>query len=201
MRGMRTFLLSSLVLALAACGFHPRQNLALPEDLGPVRVTSRNAYSPLVNGLSRALERSGAQIADESDTAPESGGAAAESGDIAPESGSTAPASGGTASLRILSEQMTFGPLSLDNVSRVREYVTTFTVSFQFDDSQGQALVPRQQVALSRDFAYDSSQPIGTPAEQEVIEEELRRDMVAAILRRIDAAMRARQESSARSAD
>lgn len=188
MRGMRTFLLLSFVLALAACGFHRRENLALPEDLGPVRVSSRNVYSPLVNGLSRALARSGAQIADGSTG-------------TAPESTATAPGSTGTASLRILSERMGFGPLSLDNVSRVREYVSTFTVSFQFDDAQGQPLVPRQQVVLSREFAYDSSAPIGTPAEQEVIEEELRRDMVAAILRRIDAAMRVRQESAAGSAD
>jgi LPS-assembly lipoprotein len=50
--------------------------------------------------------------------------------------------------------------------------------------------VPRQRVEISRDFTYDAGASIGTPAEQELIESELRRDMQAAILRRLDAALR-----------
>ena len=45
----------ALVLALSACGFHLREALELPPDLGPVRVVSVDRYSPLAESLSQSL--------------------------------------------------------------------------------------------------------------------------------------------------
>ena len=39
-----------LLLLLAGCGFHLRDALLLPADLGPLRVVARDADSPLVLG-------------------------------------------------------------------------------------------------------------------------------------------------------
>lgn len=40
-----------LVLGLTACGFHLRDALLLPADLGPLQVTARDQYSALVLDL------------------------------------------------------------------------------------------------------------------------------------------------------
>ena len=45
---------------------------------------------------------------------------------------------------------------------------------------------------LSREYSYDINASAGSPAEQELIQRELRRDMQAAILRRLDVVLRAK---------
>ena len=58
---MTRFLLALvLTTTLAGCGFHLRNKIALPSDLGPVRVTASSAsYSALVTSLSRGLQAAG----------------------------------------------------------------------------------------------------------------------------------------------
>lgn len=95
------------------------------------------------------------------------------------------------AELRLSGERLRTRPLTVDRSARVREYEVTYRVDFELRDADGEVRVPRQRVEISRDFTYDAGASIGTPAEQELIESELRRDMQAAILRRLDAALRA----------
>ena len=49
-----------LVLVLTGCGFHLRNAIVLPADLGPVRVDARDPYSPLADSLELGLQRAGA---------------------------------------------------------------------------------------------------------------------------------------------
>lgn len=157
----RHLLFAAIAVLLTACGFQPRRALTLPPDLGAVQVESGDRYSRLADGLARSLERVGAD------------------------------AGTGRARLRIVSEQWSEGPLSTDAAARIREYVTRYSVQFELIDAAGATRVPRETVELSREYAFDATASFGTPAEQEVIREELQRDMVAAILRRIDASLRA----------
>jgi outer membrane lipopolysaccharide assembly protein LptE/RlpB len=53
-----------LALLVSACGFHLRNALTLPPDLGPVRVESRDPYSPLALSLQQALRRAGAEVVE-----------------------------------------------------------------------------------------------------------------------------------------
>ena len=57
-----------LVLVLSACGFHLRNKIALPDDLGPVLVTSTTQYSPLADAVAIGLRNSGAIAAAEGQT-------------------------------------------------------------------------------------------------------------------------------------
>ena len=161
-------LLASLVLlltvaALAACGFKPRQSAGFGPSLGPVQVSGAAEGSPLADGLRRALDRAG----------------------------SVAPAEGQpSARLRILADRFGEGPVSVDRFARIREYQTRYTVDFQLTAQDGQVLVPRQTVELVREYSYDATRAAGSGEEQEVVREELQREMVSAILRRIDAALR-----------
>jgi len=74
----------------------------------------------------------------------------------------------------------------------VREYVSRYRVDFEVTDAAGAVLVERQSIELSREYSYDINASAGSPAEQELIQRELRRDMQAAILRRLDIVLRAK---------
>ncbi|KAF1725338.1 LPS-assembly lipoprotein LptE [Pseudoxanthomonas japonensis] len=181
---MIRFRLPILVLALAllaGCGFHLRNKIALPADLGPVRVTSSsNSYSALVTSLSRGLQAAGgtlaAQIGDE--------GAVAASGTR-------------VATLRVVSERWGDLPIAVDQFGRSQEYTLRYAVVFVFKHADGTDLVPQQVVELSRDYVSQPDNATGTTTEREVLADELRREMAASILRRIDGVVRSGQVNAA----
>jgi LPS-assembly lipoprotein len=162
---LRALTLVALPLALASCGFHLRDALLLPDDLGPVRVVSRDPYSPLGQSLSEALDRAGAT-----------------------------PAAGGVvdnvATLQILSERWESTPLSVDQFGRAQEFTLRYAVVFRLRRADATDLVPQQVIELSRDYISVPTNSSGTESEREILSRELRRDMAASILRRIDAASR-----------
>ena len=154
-----------LVLALSACGFHLRDALQLPPDLGPLRVQAPDPYSPLAESLSKALARAGATPAGEGATQ--------------------------VATLRVLSEKWGNMPLSVDAFGRAQEYTLRYAVFFRLTRADGSILVPQQALELSRDYVSAVSNTIGTESEREILANEMRREMVSSILRRIDAVTRA----------
>jgi len=153
------------VLALSACGFHLRDALQLPPDLGPLLVQSRDPYSPLAISLSEALERAGATPAAEGDT--------------------------NVATLNIVSEKWGNTPLSVDEFGRAQEYTLRYAVFFRLTRADGSIVVPQQALELSRDYISSARNSIGTDSEREILAKEMRREMVSSILRRIDAVARA----------
>lgn len=151
---------------LVACGFQPRGALQVPPDVGPLRVDSRDPYNPVAAGLTRALQRADVLAPQGTDER--------------------------TGVLRLVGERWIDGPLLVDDTARVREWATRYIVTFELRGVDGEAVMPRQTIELSREYAYDATAAFGTDEEQEVIREELQRDMVAAILRRVDAALGSR---------
>jgi LPS-assembly lipoprotein len=160
---MRVLFLLLAALALAGCGFHPRAQLQLPATLSPLVVETADPYSPLGLELAATLERAG-----------------------------IAPGVAGTpsAALKITAEDWNTSPLTVDQLARVREYITRYRVQFAVVDATGAVLVESQTIELSREYTYDITASAGSPAEQELIQRELRRDMQAAILRRLDVVLR-----------
>lgn len=157
---IRSLLPLTLALALSACGFHLRGKIALPADLGPVRVVSNIAYSPLAEALARGLRDSGAIPAQE--------GAA------------------GVATLQVLSERWDDQPISIDQFGRGQEFSLRYAAIFVFRRADGSVLVPQQAVELARDYVSPPLNVTGTTTEREIIADELRREMASAILRRVD---------------
>jgi LPS-assembly lipoprotein len=153
-----------LALALAACGFHPRTHTVLPTALGPTSVVAADPYSPIAEELAASLERAGVPMVD---------------------------AAGKGSVLRIVRERFEVDPLAVDEFARAREYQMTYRVDFSLQGPDGKPLLKPQTVELKREYSYDANASIGSPAEAELIQRELRRDMEAAILRRIEYALRA----------
>ena len=157
--------LTALVLAvsLTGCGFHLRDALTLPQDLGPVRVLASDPYSPLAQSLADGLQRAGAQAAP-------------------------ADAGEGVATLQVVTEQWADTPISHDQFGRAQEFSLRYAVTFTLRRADGSAAVPQQAVELARDYLAPAVDSIGKASERELLVRELRRDMAVAILRRVDAA-------------
>jgi LPS-assembly lipoprotein len=154
----------ALTLAVSACGFHLRSALELPADMGPVRVVSADRYSPLAESLAQALTRAGATPATE-DTDD-------------------------ATVLDLLGEQWGDRPIALDELGRAQEYSLRYAVTFEVRKPDGTTPVPRQTIELARDYVSNPVQSIGTEGEREILQGEMRREMVASVLRRLDAVAR-----------
>ena len=158
--------LAPLILAatlLTGCGFHLRNALNLPANLGPVRVLASDPYSALAEDLTNGLARAGAQAA-------------------------AADASEGVATLQVVSEQWADTAISHDQFGRAQEFTLRYAVIFSMRRADDSVVVPQQAVELGRDYLASPVDSIGKASERELLVRELRRDMAAAILRRVDAA-------------
>ena len=159
----RLAILALSAALLSGCGFHLRNALNLPADLGPVRVLAADRYSPLGDLLAEGLQRAGAQAAP-------------------------AEASEGVATLQVISEQWADTPISHDQFGRAQEFTLRYAVIFSMRRADDSIVVPQQAVELGRDYLAPAVDSIGKASERELLVRELRRDMAAAILRRVDAA-------------
>ena len=160
-RRLATFILATALLS--GCGFHLRNALTLPQDLGPVRVLASDPYSPLAQSLADGLQRAGAQAAP-------------------------VDASEGVATLQVVTEQWADTPISHDQFGRAQEFSLRYAVIFTLRRADGSTAVPQQAVELARDYLAPAVDSIGKASEREMLVRELQRDMAAAILRRVDAA-------------
>jgi LPS-assembly lipoprotein len=160
-----------LLLGLTACGFHLRDALLLPPDLGPLRVAARDPDSALAMALQQSLARAGATMA------------AADATDAA--------------ALNVVGERWGNTPISVDQFGRAQEFTLRYAVIFNLRRADGSDLVPQQAIELSRDYISVPTRSIGTEGEREILARELRRDMVSSILRRVDAVSRMSQAPAA----
>lgn len=151
-------LLVLLLVGLSACGFAPRREFVVPAELGPIRVLGADAFSRLADRLATALARAGAE--------PEVAGAP-------------------STTVRILAERWNQGPLTVDAAARVQEFLISYAVDYEVLAPDGSTRIPRQTVELHRDFTFDTAQALGTPGEQEVVRDELARNMPAALMRQL----------------
>ncbi|MDR6992036.1 LPS assembly lipoprotein LptE [Luteimonas sp. 3794] len=174
MRTLRPVFLPLALIALvmlSACGFHLRNALTLPPNLGPVDIVSSDPYSRLARSVERALAAAGAEIADSDAT------------DVA--------------TLNIQSERWAALPASLDAQGRAQEYTLRYAVVFSMRDADGRDIVPQQAIELSRDYLAPPADSIGADSERELLSREMEREMTASIIRRIDAVFRNPQLRSA----
>jgi LPS-assembly lipoprotein len=191
MKPIHAILVLSATLLLAACGFHLRKGVNLPADLGPLRVVSVKRYSPLAESLALALERSGAIPApDPVETPPQA--EESDSGITPPEgAGEPAPPPTPVATLNIRKERWGTIPAAIDARGRAQELTLRYAVEFDLLRADGSVLVPRQVVELARNYVTVPDNSIGTDSEQQMLAKEMQRDMVDAIMRRIDFALQA----------
>jgi LPS-assembly lipoprotein len=158
----RLLSLLAITLALSACGFHMRGEVTLPSGLQRVHVQIADPFSPLKRDLEAALKRGGAKIEENPGT------------DVAD----------------VTISAVSIGPVarSVGANAYVNEFSMVYHVELQITDAANKVLIPKQVIEHSREFTFDQTQAIGTTAEQDEIKKEMERDMVQAIVRKVDAA-------------
>lgn len=159
-----------LALALGGCGFHLRGKLALPADLPELKISSSSPYSELVKLLDRGLRAAGAPVTEDEDPANDDR----------------------YSHLQILSERWGDQPIAIDAGGRAQEYSLRYAVVFVLRRPDGSVFVPQQVIELSRDYVSPPTDSTGTATERELLADELRQEMAASVLRRIDSVARAR---------
>ncbi len=169
MTPIRFFAISAALLSLAACGFHMRGEVHLPPGLQRVRVEIADPFSPLKRDLEAALRRGGATVEE----SPGDGVA-----DVVISAVSLAPVA-----------------RSVGANAYVNEFSMVYHVEVQISDGANKVVIPKQVIEQSREFTFDQTQAIGTTAEQDEIKKEMERDMVQAILRKVDAAAKVDSKS------
>jgi LPS-assembly lipoprotein len=149
-----------MLAGLSACGFHLRESASLPAALQTLRIESVDTLSPLPQELGRALLRQGVTLVD-SDAAK-------------------------STVLRILADTQATVPLSFSGAARVQEYQVVHRVEFEVLDADGKPLAARSTIERRRDYRFDETQALGAAAEDELARKELRREMLQALLRRLE---------------
>ena len=94
------------------------------------------------------------------------------------------------AQLNILEDRRDRQILSLSAAGRVREYELKIRVTYQLIDSKGSVLIPTSEIQLSRILSYDDSRIIAKQQEEALLYQDMERDAVAQILRRMTAIKR-----------
>jgi len=167
-RGLQALLAWTLLLgllsAIAGCGFHPRGSSALPSAMAVTWIKSGQPYGSLADDFSEALRVHGGVVTRERGEA--------------------------TAILHILSNKIEKRILSVNTVGKVLEFETLQTIRFSVMTRENLPLVEAQEVSMSRDYLFISTDILGKEREDRVVRETLQRNLVDLAMLRITAAAR-----------
>ena len=95
------------------------------------------------------------------------------------------------AQLNIIEDRRDRQILSLSGAGRVREYDLRLRVVYQLVDGKGGVFIPTSEIQLSRILSYEDSRIIAKQQEEALLYQDMERDAVGQILRRMTAIKRA----------
>jgi len=149
-----------LLLYLAGCGFQFRGAQEFPPQMAIVYIDSVDRYSPFYRELVTVLRRSKVRLTDD-------------------------PVKARTI-IRILTDDTGRRLLSVTARNVPAEYEVYYRVRFTVD-VDGVEAVPAEQLALTRDYAFDETQVLGKVSEEENIRQAIASDLVGLVTRRLTA--------------
>ena len=156
---LRMIALLLTALSLTACGFHLRGQAGMPFQ---TLYLDANAGAPFLNDLRRNLEANKVKLVS-----------TAEQADVV---------------LNIVSEIPEKQILTLGGSGRVNEFQLRYRVSLRAYDLKGQDWIPAEEVMLRRDYVYDDTKVLAKEAEETLLYQSMRSDMVQQIVRRLSRA-------------
>lgn len=154
---LRPLIVLALVSLLAACGFHLRGDARMP--FASLYIEAANPGSPLIAELRRTLEANHVQLTDVADKAE--------------------------VILNIASDLPEKQILTLGGSGRVSEFQLRYRVSLRAYDKEQREWLSADDLLLSRDFTYDDAQILAKEAEEALLYQSMRSDMVQQIVRRL----------------
>lgn len=160
-RPLTNLLLAILLSLVAACGWQLRGTPDLPPVMDVLYVESSDPYSPLARELKRLLGSGETQIVSSADDA--------------------------TAIVRILQSGSRQNVLSVNLEGRPEEIRVEYEMAFDVQTPEGETLIERQQLVITRDISADPSDPLGASLEAQRIAESLEESIAQSVLLRIEA--------------
>jgi len=151
-----------ILLGSTGCGFQLRGEARLPEVMDRTWLVVPDQGSEFARELALRLEGEGVTLTD--------------------------GAEDGAATLRIHAERLRTQPLTISGQARVREFQLVFDLDFELLDGDGEVLIRREALRLSRDYSFDEQAILAASREEEFLREDLRRSMAATLIRRLEAA-------------
>lgn len=150
------FLLTAAVL-LSGCSFHLRGQEGMQFET--LYLDAANPGTPFIKELRRSLAANNVKLLDSPKQA-----------DVV---------------LNIVSEMPDKQILTLDASGRVNEFKLYYRVSLNAYDSQHNDLIPADRIEMRRDFPYDNNHVLAMEAEEALLYQSMRTDMVQQIVRRL----------------
>ncbi len=147
-------------LLLAACGFHLRGQAGMP--FSTLYLDAANPTTAFIGELRRSLEANDVKLVN-----------SAEQAEVV---------------LNISLEYPEKQILSLGGSGRVSEYSLRYRVSLRAYDSKHREWIPAEDIILHRDYTYDDTKILAKEAEENLLYQSMRTDMVQQILRRLSRA-------------
>ena len=161
---MRTLLLLTALLLttllLSACGFHLRGQAGMP--FNTLYLEAANPGTPFIAELRRNLEAYDIKLVNQ-----------AEQADVV---------------LNIAVEMPDKQILSLDGSGRVNEFQLHYRVSMRAYDVKQREWIPAEEMILRRNYLYDDAKILAKEAEEIMLYQSMRSDMVQQIVRRLSRA-------------
>ena len=148
------------VLLLAGCSFHLRGKAGMP--FKTLYLETANRDTPFAKELRHSLEANKVKLANDADQA-----------DVV---------------LDIISEAPDKQILTLDASGRVSEFQLFYRVSLRAYDLKKRKWIPAEEFVMHRDFPYDDNNVRAMEAEEDLLYQSMRTDMVQQIVRRLSRA-------------
>ncbi len=155
----KIFILLITALVVSACGFHLRGQMNMPFATIYLKTASPN--TPFIRELRRNLESGHVKLVS-----------AEEQAELV---------------LDIVSEISEKQVLSLGGDGRVNEFRLFYRVSLRAYDRQ-KDWIPAEEIALRSDYSYDDTKVLAKEAEENLLYQSMRSDMVQQIMRRLSRA-------------
>ncbi|MFZ2540564.1 MAG: LPS assembly lipoprotein LptE [Gallionella sp.] len=156
----RFFSLLLTTLVLSACGFHLRGQMGMP--FKKLYLDSANPNTHLIGELQRNLKSNRVELVG-----------TAEQAEVV---------------LNIVFEIPDKQILSLGGNGRVSEFRLFYRVSLRAYDRQQKDWIPAEEITLIRDYSYDDTRALAKEAEESLLYQSMRSDMVQQIIRRLSRA-------------
>lgn len=160
-RSLLNVFIGVLLVAVVSCGFQLRGAVPLPDSLKLMYIQGINIQQGLGLELKRGLKQNGIQVVD----------------DYVNDS----------AILTVLDYKSERRVLSVGNNAKVSEYELYSSLTFKVTDGEGKLLVEPQEFEAIRDYQFDQTRVLSSDGEEAILREQLSKQLVDSLLRRLSA--------------
>jgi LPS-assembly lipoprotein len=153
---IKSILILVFFVFISGCGYHLRESIDLPEALRNIHLEGGSGQLQRI--IKRTLRSSNSRLVDD----PKDAGLI----------------------VKIVKEKFRRRVLSLGANGRANEYELEYSLDFVLLDFEGKSLSEKQQIEISRDYFNDQEDILGKNDEEELIRNEMYRQVVQSILNR-----------------